>query len=406
MTSKEYRKGYYRMIKGLFGALAARRWDYDLEDYQQLIAALQEIVSDNRWRLSISEKDELRVTYCDTNSKYTKRLITTFGRFVSRRLRTEVSNDAVNYLWDTYKGGYGATNEIVEGKNIYYAYEDGYGANSCMTGEDAYKVTLYVENPEKIKLLKYSDKLGHKARALIWRTDQGVVVLDRIYASSKHIIPIVEEWAKTNGLVPRGELSIEKPLTVTVKRPSDKRMPYIDTFCELMEVTEDSYVLTFWADHPLHIFHDTNGADYATRVCCVCGNPIDEDSGDYYYENDEFYCDQCFNEIYFWCEDCENYVRMDDAVSVYDACRNERLACSYCAERYYEPCRDCGALHPEGYLECVIVGRNETVQVCDNCIDYYDCCEGCGYHFAKELMQGDYCKDCYQDYEDSEDIAA
>jgi len=329
--------------------------------------------------------------------------MTTFGRFVARRLRTEVSNDAVNYLWDTYKGGYGATYEIVEGKNIYYAYEDGYGANSCMTGEDAYKVTLYVENPEKIKLLKYSDKLGHKARALIWHTDQGVVVLDRIYASSKHIIPIVEEWAKTNGLVPRGELSIEKPLTVTVKRPSDKRMPYIDTFCELMEVTEDSYVLTFWADHPLHIFHDTNGADYATRVCCVCGNPIDEDSGDYYYENDEFYCDQCFNEIYFWCEDCENYARMDDAVSVYDACRNERLVCSYCAERNYVACQDCGDLHPAACLEAVNVGDlGDFREVCAKCLDNYYCCDGCGEFFVKELMRGEYCIDCAEDENEDE----
>jgi hypothetical protein len=300
MKPREYRKGYHKLIRGLFDALARRRWDYDTIDYLSLISALQEIVNGNRWRLSISEKDELRVTYCEANRKYSQRLITTFGRFVSRRLRTEVSSDAVNYLWDTFKGACGATYEIVEGKRIHYAYEDGYGANSCMTGEDAHKVMLYVENPEKIKLLKYSDRLGHEARALLWHTDQGVIVLDRVYASSKHLIPIVEEWAKTNGFLPRSELTRENPLSVTVRRPSNRVMPYIDTFCELASYTDDTYTLTFWAENPLHIFNDTRGTDFATMHCCECGILLYEDSGDYYYEDGEVYCDQCFHERYFF----------------------------------------------------------------------------------------------------------
>jgi hypothetical protein len=160
MTQREYRKGYFKLIKGLFNTAALARWQFNADDYSPLISALQEIVSGNRWRLSISEKDAQRVTYCDLNRKYSQRFVTTFGRFVSRRLRTEVSNDAVNYLWDAYIGDFDAVYEIVEGKRLYWAYEDGYGSDSCMTGSSAYKVRVYVENPDKVTLLKYRDGRG------------------------------------------------------------------------------------------------------------------------------------------------------------------------------------------------------------------------------------------------------
>jgi hypothetical protein len=403
MTPKEYRKGYFRLIKGLFNTAALARWQFNADDYFPLISALQEIVSGNRWRLSISEKDAQRVTYCDLNRKYSQRFVTTFGRFVSRRLRTEVSSDAVNYLWDAYIGDFDAVYEIVEGKRLYWAYEDGYGSDSCMTGSSAYKVRVYVENPDKVTLLKYRDGRGHTARALLWHTDQGAVVLDRIYASTQLVIAPIETWAHSNGFLTREDLRRENPLTVTVKRPSNKMMPYIDTFCELLSYTEDTYTLTFWAESPLHIFNDTRGTDYATMYCCRCGMPLDEDSGDYYYENDEFYCDQCFHELYFWCEDCENYVSYNDSVTVHSTNGDEVIVCSYCAERYYIACQDCGDLYPEGYLEAVNTGAyGEFREVCTKCLDNYYHCEGCDEYFIKELMRGEYCVDCAEDENEDE----
>ena len=54
-------------------------------------------------------------------------------------------------------------------------------------------------------------------------------------------------------------------------------------------------------------------------------------------------CEDCINERYVCCDDCEEYVHVDDVKTVYDEDGNERNVCPSCIYEYQE-CEDCGRM--------------------------------------------------------------
>ena len=132
-------------------------------------------------------------------------------------------------------------------------------------------------------------------------------------------------------------------------------------------------------------------------ICSCCGDIIEYDD----FEVDgQFYCQDCFNEHYDYCEDCgaliykdnENYLWVDG---------EERMVCENCAYDY-TICNDCNEYHRTSDMFYV---ENLDYWVCYNCRDYgdYYYCSDCdGLFHIDDLRFNDrrnsyYCNDCYPD---------
>lgn len=94
-------------------------------------------------------------------------------------------------------------------------------------------------------------------------------------------------------------------------------------------------------------------------ICEDCGEAINE--GEQYecdickkticrecktYVGEEVVCDDCLNEECSYCENCEDYYRVDDMVSVEGL---EYNICRFCADDDYQRCEECGTWLTENY---------------------------------------------------------
>lgn len=148
--------------------------------------------------------------------------------------------------------------------------------------------------------------------------------------------------------------------------------------------------------------HDHNRRVYASCEisggCCVdCGERVYEDES-YYIDWNGPYCETCYHERYFYCEECNCEHEKDDTEEVeITIFRNGRrwsqYVCENCAKEHgYYKCEDCGEW-TEDYYIC----DDETY--CDNCIgDHGAMCEDCGECHAHEDLTAvngnNYCPDC------------
>jgi len=148
-----------------------------------------------------------------------------------------------------------------------------YSPHTCMTGHRA--LEMYCANPDKVQVVSiYENAAGEWSkdnppepdrmaygRCLLWQTDQGDKVLDRIYpADNGPHFAGVAKWAKRNGIWyrkgtrpsprngyinPNGEDvgAQECEFTVTVKHAVPAIYPYMDTFAFVYEIRPDQFTL-------------------------------------------------------------------------------------------------------------------------------------------------------------------
>ena len=211
--------------------------------------------------------------------------------------------------------------KIVKGEEIrtYYHY-DKYArgnteslGNSCMRHDSCQDFfDIYVDNPDKVKMVIADTSEGIIGRALLWYTDCKTLIMDRIYGN-EITINALKQWAHNNGYMHKkvqsysndtefvtsvGEI-VEGNYTITLDRNNDY-MPYMDTFkytddlySRKLELTNDSNYDNFTLD-------STDGGD-AGGTLCVNGERHHEDdvcyieSGTveegYYHNDDTFYCE-------------------------------------------------------------------------------------------------------------------
>lgn len=137
--------------------------------------------------------------------------------------------------------------EIVSGRDIIAAYKD--GPPSCMAGKTG-QLRLYVSNPEKVSLVKIYDQGEYKGRAILWLLDDNRQFLDRIYPGNDIMAAWMRSVAKELGWVHKmqdsvgGDTTSEHALLVTLKHPSNRRIPYLDTLFKLFNVDTNTITLT------------------------------------------------------------------------------------------------------------------------------------------------------------------
>jgi hypothetical protein len=157
---------------------------------------------------------------------------------------------------------------------------------------------------------------------------------------------------------------------------------------------------------PLPTWAKRSGAsDYEVRRprCVSCGDRYDENDGN--WEDGDFYCEDCYNETFSYCEFCEETVRSEDCHNV-----DDHYICEYCRNRYATQCDRCNEYHVTSapryhradeysFYDVNSDGCNETwcadcfegnVFHCDVCDVYYDD----RYMDAEMIGRDCHCTDC------------
>jgi hypothetical protein len=280
---------------------------------------------------------------------------------------------------------------VVSGKSIVDAYTEGEYWGSCMQ-DRSYLTAFYAETPDKINLVKIMQGDKYVGRAMMWHTDQGKTVVDRVYPSDNgpHT-GALHAWCIENGYDYKtrqaccdGHLaSLSMDHTVTVKASTNGQYPYIDTFKYTNDDPEDSDTLTLGMDGGDYVFDQTGGGYQGdnSHCCNECGDRIDEDNC---YSSDfgDTYCESCY---------CENYVHLnyqyggrwvDETLHRDDACQ-----CNVCEE--YRADRHISTLDNGDYVCVICIEEGEASH-----------CEGCGELFLSDELtvssEDDGGDDCYR----------
>lgn len=124
--------------------------------------------------------------------------------------------------------------EVVDGEEIRYVYlgsnyvNGGSLSSSCMSSRDAQEyLNIYVENPKQVKcLVLFDENRKVMGRALIWNTDQGFKVMDRIYVCDDKYTPLFKNYALENNFKNKDN----DKFSVSLDKYDFYHYPYMDTF--------------------------------------------------------------------------------------------------------------------------------------------------------------------------------
>ena len=412
------------VIQSRVGFLKATAW---MRDYDEHITPLYWTIKQNKnsHYLGFSLDDSNRVAYsrgCHRHD-YKHRIVTTLGRYIKKNfpeIAEKFTDSFLEYLTSKTFANQPIDNffTTIGGNAIYEAYANRVGEKSCMTGSsNRDKLDLYVENG--VKMVLYDDNMGNSARALLWKTDDGDHCLDRIYPNSGEHVEKFYKYAETRGWLcregngfPGGDILIGGCThEVTISTPSSGEYPYLDSFHYTDDDPSDSGKITLYtAEHDI-VFDSQSGGWSPGRMCANCDCSISEEE-EYPY-GDEGYCENCYSELFFTCEQCGVTVSVDDMQEVnnQDWCshctQNNATQCYKCDEYFPDNqghtvevdgdiwCEGCAANHAsycqkcEGYtaygLSEVNTEGGDTKEWCDNCLDSNATyCEVCKEYFEKE----------------------
>lgn len=118
----------------------------------------------------------------------------------------------------------------------------------------------------------------------------------------------------------------------------------------------------------------------------------------YRLPNDDYICEDCYNEHYVTCECCEEICDIDNCYKTADG----NYVCENCYSEYYFTCEHCGKIYHIDYANEVC----DFETVCDDCLaEHYTCCDHCGEYCRNEDMEEiDHecvCQDCYEEIKEA-----
>jgi hypothetical protein len=334
--------------------------------------------------LSWSQEDEGKVSYASsTAQKYdTKhRTKTTLSRYLRRRMKLSAETVPDAELAKIAGYIFGALSdsdkhiEVIYGEDIVDAYRDHFGQSSCMTGGCSEYVQIYADNPDKIGLIKYTN--GIDARAVLWLTDEGKVVMDRIYPCDGYHIDALVKWAEKNDIICRthhsirsrhdgdGVMSDGQDHDVTLRQSDTDVWPYMDSFMYATLVRGNKVKVSTTAsggyDHCLDFTDGTIDGSGDWYYCAHCEERVHPDEA--FTTEDDTYCESCYGLYFTSCEHCEESTARDDIAEVYNSSGHRIEVCSCCAESDYAECYECGDIHHADALETV-----DDECYCESCV--------------------------------------
>lgn len=315
---------------------------------------------------------------------------TTAGRFLNTKLllsqhthekHTQAAAEKIN------KKLYGTSAlviKICKGAEITENYKNGVGSNSCMCGWSSKYTKLYADNTSIYSQIVM--RLGNNAaRAMIVQLDDGRTLQDRTYADSAQLFSEMEQYGIEKGYIVYAANGYRQKIDGKIKEMNfselsakvtipdglwdNGSLPYQDSL-RRCQIDDDNNLILFRGERPIRNQeeHETTVTDgYYVRelTCYSCGIQLDDDEA--YYQNEDndrdAYCNECFRDRFFRCDDCENDCTTDDR----NTARRHRHyvdICDRCMRRYYAQCERCGEYHHHDDLEDV-----ENNNYCADCAD-------------------------------------
>lgn len=243
-------------------------------------------------------------------------------------------------------------------------------------------LSFYHNYPVKLATIE------NTTRALLWTSDDGRVLLDRIYSSSTKHTRLLQLWADKNKFVKRedmlGNPKVKDMCVSPIANFDDCPVPYIDT---LKFLERESKKLHSKAPTGMRYICcvNTNGNGLISRITCrECGALLSEDSC--IYIDNEAYCNpgdnNCISDAgCMYCNDCKEYRRSEEHFIEAD----EYSVCDDCFRDHYTRCLNCDdAFHTNDInrVEVKVVNAygddTKAYYICDICRkDMEDTCLEC-----------------------------
>jgi hypothetical protein len=309
------------VMLGVLAKIALEAKDADLGALA--VAVRDKIIEHKELEVGISEKDYESITFTDEQGRT---LITTLGRLMTRRLGYDPYKYSllIQVLTDAYLAEirkFNVSFDVVLGKYITDAYKEEWGAHSCMTGSYAAYTKFLAKNKQAVQMLLFKDK-AVKARALLWTTNEGDKVLDRIYPNSGYHVAMMQKWATDQGFIYRANNSLPSGLTVMLSNKKtysvsitnlDDIWSYMDTFT-FGKGTQPHYTLTNGYDSSCSFDLQTTGGarnNYPTcHHCSVVLGPLDDIYEAYLGVGTikRLFCESCKGSVVLQCQGCKREV--------------------------------------------------------------------------------------------------
>jgi len=323
---------------------------------------------------------------------------------------------------------------LIKGEDIGdYYYKT--NIKTCMTGPDNNsKIKMYVINPDKVSLLTIK---GCNCRALVWTSDCGKKILDRIYPAGHALIPTIRKWAKENDYILREsadqyircytDINLEDNNYYKITLNPTIKYPFVDTFC-FAENKEDKLIISNEYNFGNIALQNQHGFYIEFFKCCVCDKKqISGESIDYVSKNGvkNKYCHNCYRKNIITCDCCYNKHLKSEAKK---PSLDGNYVCLTCLKTYYNTCSCCDILYKKAkikkiddkcfcidcyykkYATCECCGKNNLlrntdevkvsvgIDVCNECFEFLKICDNCGENIfkgkGKEVNGKIYCNYC------------
>ena len=133
----------------------------------------------------------------------------------------------------------------------------------------------------------------------------------------------------------------------------------------------------------------TNGL-IAGRTCENCGDIQDEENC-WTNSDGQFFCSDCYHDLYTSCENCEEECVREDAIL-----HGDKYYCEHCFEKLFDQCVHCGEYESKDDLKWF-----DGDSYCEDCYENeIACCDDCGDEFRADGE--DYCENCREKEAQSE----
>jgi hypothetical protein len=392
-------------------ARASDRCDYGSDGYDLLNRVVEKLKYPEQdhwfwWSVAESIADPRKISYApamrdvDNNARRRYCSVAKFLKGPARQKGlsiTDAEADRVGQLvGDHFPDSYDYTFDVVRGL-VQQAYRDADvgDMHSCMTGGSY--VRWYDENPDKVGIVKIMQGSNYVGRALIWNTDQGVTVVDRVYPSNNgpHTNAL-HKWCEENGYDYKTSQTYNDgclksgrmDYTVTMAPSEDGDWPYLDTFKYTDNHPESSDSIKLELKERLYAFRCTSGGYDGGLSCRYCDDRISEDEC-HSDDNGYNYCRSCYEENFVYL----SYTRPNGRHVEEEYHIDDTTECEHCGNRF-----DSGHTHEVG----VGPGAWDRHYWCEQCIEdsAATCCE-CSNVVACDIVQVDvdgdpWCPPCFE----------
>jgi hypothetical protein len=294
---------------------------------------------------------------------------------------------------------------------------------------------------DRCKVIGNSSELWHYFAN--WQTGEAIVEIVRIYShGSEADVKPIENTGMVNGCLPRNQVmsiadleysplhtyNIGDKVIITTDRHDSRyshsfnkdQIGIIESFgneltsyhvyienkpslTQILDITDFKPILSTVKtkrEKPFKI-NDTQGrlttmkneADEIETVPCEnCSKDLEEDSDEIFNGSDDLqYCEACYHELFFHCEECDEVTSCDELYTAYNRRSHEISICQDCYEDHYFTCTSCDSSYHTNNAY-----RYSGDYFCQDCFnDNYFTCESCNetYH-NDDYGSDDRCINC------------